>query len=127
MSELCRCGAPKNSTHSCDLQNLRIRNSQDAIELLQAELAYKQAQIDRLMLEYCPDEMTSEQIAEWGRNQRPVDGVEDLLDRLDWQEAPEKTQWGAGMMVATIHITNDETASVYAHKDAIYAKENNHE
>lgn len=32
----------------------------------------KQAEIDRLMLEYCPDEMTPEQIAEWGANQKPI-------------------------------------------------------
>lgn len=32
----------------------------------------RQAQIDRLMLEYCPDEMTPEQIAEWSKHQRPA-------------------------------------------------------
>ncbi len=31
-----------------------------------------QARIDALMLEYCPDEMTPEQIAEWERHQRAV-------------------------------------------------------
>jgi hypothetical protein len=31
---------------------------------LESELAAKQAEIDRLMLEYCPDEMTPEQLAE---------------------------------------------------------------
>ena len=30
----------------------------------------KQAKIDALMLEYCPDEMTPEQLAEWGKRQR---------------------------------------------------------
>lgn len=34
---------------------------------------YQQAIIDEIMLEYCPDEMTPQQIEEWGRNQRPVD------------------------------------------------------
>ena len=29
-----------------------------------------QAKIDQLMLEYCPEEMTEEQIAEWGKHQR---------------------------------------------------------
>lgn len=29
----------------------------------------KQARIDALMLEYCPDEMTAEQIADWGAAQ----------------------------------------------------------
>lgn len=31
-----------------------------------------QAQVDALMLEYCPDEMTPEQTAEWARHQRPA-------------------------------------------------------
>jgi hypothetical protein len=31
----------------------------------------KQAQIDRLMLEFCPGEMTDEQRQEWARNQAP--------------------------------------------------------
>ncbi len=44
----------------------------DKIERLQEELAAKQAEIDRLMLEFCPDEMTQEQLDEWGRNQRAV-------------------------------------------------------
>lgn len=32
----------------------------------------KQCEIDRLMLEFCPDEMTEEQLAEWKSNQRFV-------------------------------------------------------
>ena len=32
----------------------------------------KQAQIDRLMLEHCPNEMTAEQVVEWSKNQKPV-------------------------------------------------------
>lgn len=35
------------------------------INQLRAEVADKQATIDRLMLEYCPDEMTQEQMKEW--------------------------------------------------------------
>jgi len=35
-----------------------------------------QAKIDELMLEYCPNEMTPEQLEEWGRNQRPVSDEE---------------------------------------------------
>lgn len=31
-----------------------------------------QAQIDALMLEYCPDEMTAEQLEERANNQKPV-------------------------------------------------------
>jgi len=32
----------------------------------------KQAKIDALMFEYCPDEMTTEQTDEWAKHQRPV-------------------------------------------------------
>ena len=39
---------------------------------LECELAAKQAEIDRLMLEHCPDEMTPEQIANWERHQKPA-------------------------------------------------------
>lgn len=31
-----------------------------------------QARIDELMLTYCPDEMTPEQLAEWARHQKPA-------------------------------------------------------
>lgn len=38
-------------------------------ELARAPL---QAKIDSLMLEYCPDEITDEQMTEWAKNQKPV-------------------------------------------------------
>lgn len=37
----------------------------------QKELASKQAKIDSLMLEYCPDEMTEAQFSKWGECQMP--------------------------------------------------------
>jgi hypothetical protein len=40
------------------------------------ELPRLQARIDELMLEFCPEDMTIEQRAEWARNQRPVDAAE---------------------------------------------------
>jgi len=39
---------------------------------LERELAAKQAEIDRLMLEYCPDEMTKEQYEKWANHQFAV-------------------------------------------------------
>ncbi len=49
----------------------------DEIEALTAKLAAakkdanaKQAKIDALMLEWCPDEMTPEQLKEWGNRQQ---------------------------------------------------------
>ena len=32
-----------------------------------------QAKIDRLMLEYCPEEMTQDQLDTWAENQKPID------------------------------------------------------
>lgn len=36
------------------------------------QLAAKQYQIDELMLEYCPNEMTPEQLEEYAKNQRAI-------------------------------------------------------
>lgn len=38
-----------------------------------AEIAYLQSRIDELMLEYCPNEMTKDQLDNWAEHQRPVD------------------------------------------------------
>lgn len=37
-----------------------------------AHIDAQQARIDALMLEFCPEEMTEEQRAEWARNQVPA-------------------------------------------------------
>lgn len=42
------------------------------LEAAMDEIASLQAKIDRLMLEYCPDEMTPEQVGEWGNHQVPA-------------------------------------------------------
>lgn len=42
------------------------------VDALRAEVEAKQARIDALMFEYCPDEMTPEQIEEWARHQKRV-------------------------------------------------------
>lgn len=39
------------------------------VRRLEAESAHKQSIIDRLMLEHCPDEMTPQQVKEWGEHQ----------------------------------------------------------
>lgn len=51
----------------------QLRQSNAAEREATMELRKKQAKIDSLMLEYCPDEMIQEQLEEWGRNQRPVE------------------------------------------------------
>lgn len=54
-------------------------------------LAAKQAEIDRLMLEYCPGEMTAGQVAEWGKNQIAAPSAassavpaKELFETLEW-------------------------------------------
>lgn len=44
------------------------------IDRLRAEVEAKQARIDALMLEHCPDEMTQEQTDNWKAHQRPREG-----------------------------------------------------
>ena len=58
-----------------------------------------QAKIDALMLEYCPDEMTPEQVAEWGRHQKRVpEPTAPQLSTADQPAcidcAPEFACWG---------------------------------
>jgi len=43
-----------------------------AMQLLRNRIAELEARIDQLMLEYCPDEMTPEQLERWGAHQRSV-------------------------------------------------------
>jgi hypothetical protein len=42
------------------------------VELLRDKCKWLQARLDALMLEYCPEEMSEEQKAEWARNQVAV-------------------------------------------------------
>lgn len=50
-----------------------IRSLLDRLEAAEKDAAAKQARIDALMLEYCQDEMTDEQIADWSAAQIAVD------------------------------------------------------
>ena len=45
---------------------------QEMLDRNAEQIASKQAQIDRLMMEYCPEEMSPEQKAEWEKYQQPV-------------------------------------------------------
>lgn len=51
-----------------------LRETVDERDRLRRDVGAMQAQIDRLMLEHCPNEMTAEQLAEWGRHQKPNAG-----------------------------------------------------
>ena len=44
----------------------------EEIESLRQQLAAKQSEVDALMLEYCPSEMSQEQLDNWAAHQRPA-------------------------------------------------------
>ncbi len=63
-----------------------VRRSGDAYVLAAAQAAWtaykaawdcQQAEIDRLMLEWCPDEMTPRQMAEWATHQVAAPGFDE--------------------------------------------------
>jgi hypothetical protein len=49
------------------------REQVDTLTLQNTKLLAQQAKIDALMLEYCPDEMTEDQVANWERHQVPAE------------------------------------------------------
>lgn len=57
-----------------------------------AREAAKQAKIDALMLEYCPDEMTQEQLAEWAAHQKPSPDQPEFPSAADG----DATRWRHG-------------------------------
>ena len=52
-----------------DQAHQRADKAEARAKEVEAESAHKQSIIDRLMLEYCPDEMTAEQVEQWGKHQ----------------------------------------------------------
>src|SRR3546814_20894390 len=59
------------------IEDLKARSRKSAAAIARAEAAErdalaKQARIDALMMEYCPDEITGEQLENWMVAQRPV-------------------------------------------------------
>lgn len=56
-----------------DEMNAEIDSSAKAVaDHYERKLSAAQSKIDSLMLEYCPEEMTPEQVDEWGKHQVPV-------------------------------------------------------
>jgi len=51
----------------------RVYELEAEVAELKLEVAAKQARIDELMLEYCPDEMPQEQLDNWSNHQVPAD------------------------------------------------------
>lgn len=64
-----------------DLRKLFTENAEQFDALMTEMLAENerlQAKIDSLMLEYCPDEMTPEQIENWKQHQRKAESQYEL-------------------------------------------------
>lgn len=74
-----KCGATPMHPYDYGMQvDSVIISYEDLSKLVERVQARQQAQIDALMLEYCPDEMTPEQIRNWGDHQVPIHGLTDL-------------------------------------------------
>lgn len=54
------------------LQLDSIKAGRELLEPMKRDTEHKQSIIDRLMLEYCPDEMTPEQVKKWADAQVPL-------------------------------------------------------
>ncbi len=76
------------SMNSIPIERATIKTTewQALYTALMAELDAQQAKIDALMLEFCPEDMTPEQLAEWGRHQRPVEEPFDLVSFITARE-----------------------------------------
>lgn len=53
---------------------------------LKIELASKQAKIDELMLEFCPDQMTEAQKDNWAKHQVPADPQPSIKDLSGYEK-----------------------------------------
>jgi hypothetical protein len=62
---------------------------QEMLDRNAEQIASKQAQIDRLMMEYCPEEMSPEQKAEWKKHQRPLMTPEQKAEWEKYQQPVE--------------------------------------
>ena len=100
---------------NCKSVQKRLATSWGYVKAEQAECkecGAKQAQIDRLMLEYCPDEMTPEQMKEWGNNQRPAEQAEQ-----------EPVAWLENLTAPSVHAVTDlKYCSVAQHERGDHLK-----
>ncbi len=55
-----------------DAANTLINKYREETTSVCQQLAAKQAEVDALMLEYCPNEITQEQLDNWAAHQRPA-------------------------------------------------------
>ena len=65
---------------------MSVESLEAQIKELEAKIQSQQAKIDELMLEFCPEDMTKEQMDEWARHQRPVTKEEErrIEKALEW-------------------------------------------
>lgn len=84
---------------------------------LEREVSGKQAVIDRLMMEHCPDEMTPEQIDEWKRHQ--VAAGPEATAKLD--AATERLRTRSAGMASVPLLTPGDTPCKVAAWEAFYA------
>ena len=56
-----------------DAANTLINKYREETTSLRQQVAAKQAEVDALMLEYCPSEMSQEQLNNWAAHQRPAE------------------------------------------------------
>ena len=79
MADITLCnGRPCDVAHA---MSARIAALEAQLEAARNEAASKQATIDALMLEYCPDAMSEEQLEEWNRHQAAAE--EEIFARID--------------------------------------------
>jgi hypothetical protein len=91
---------------------MRVRQGADAMV---AELEAKQAKIDALMLEFCPDEMKPEQRENWARAQRRVPrtfGGDGAVKGGDGQADGAASRRTAGTPPRTISMTGQQVMEV---------------
>jgi hypothetical protein len=68
MANLC-ASAIRRLSRELEQSERALSAAQEREKELRKDAASKQAKIDALMLEYCPDEMTPEQLGEWEKHQ----------------------------------------------------------
>lgn len=66
-----------------DAYNSQSEELEGIYEKHQIEIEALQARIDELMLEYCPEDMTKEQIENWKAHQKPVEAVAKLRSNAE--------------------------------------------
>lgn len=70
-----------------DRSEIKRLVEQGAVWEIIREIESKQAKIDELMLEYCPDEMTQGQLENWENRQKPLSEVlmENISNAMGWK------------------------------------------